>query len=120
MASALNANQALQKQLKKVGEQIDKFMKDNEKHIASITQLRVNPSTHQPFLPMLFPAVLANVLPHCLHATTMHVLIDAASLPDTTTALVAPAKSLSNAEHSIWKNHTEQDTAMQTAQSCRC
>ena len=46
MQSALNANRALQAQLEMVRDQIDKLMQDNEKHIASITQLRVNPSMH--------------------------------------------------------------------------
>ncbi|KAL3133054.1 hypothetical protein ABBQ38_006960 [Trebouxia sp. C0009 RCD-2024] len=43
MQLALDANRALQEQLEMVREQIDKFMQDNEKHTASITQLRVNP-----------------------------------------------------------------------------
>ncbi|KAL3149312.1 hypothetical protein ABBQ32_002120 [Trebouxia sp. C0010 RCD-2024] len=47
MQMALDANRALQEQLEMVREQIDKFMQDNEKHTASITQLRVNPSAGQ-------------------------------------------------------------------------
>ncbi|KAL3133059.1 hypothetical protein ABBQ38_006965 [Trebouxia sp. C0009 RCD-2024] len=43
MQLALDANRALQEQLEMVREQIAKFMQDNEKHTASITQLRVNP-----------------------------------------------------------------------------
>lgn len=40
MKLALKANQKLQEKLKMVGEQIDQLMQDNERHIASITQLR--------------------------------------------------------------------------------
>ena len=40
MKSALQANKDLQKQLELVGGQVAQLMQDNERHIASITQLR--------------------------------------------------------------------------------
>lgn len=46
MQSALNANRDLQKHLKLVGDQIAQLMQDNERHIASIIQLRKSTGTH--------------------------------------------------------------------------
>ena len=45
MQAALDANRALQTQLELVKDQLDKFVLDNEQQVASIQQLRVNPST---------------------------------------------------------------------------
>ncbi|MCJ1240367.1 hypothetical protein MMC14_008369 [Varicellaria rhodocarpa] len=44
MQAALDANRALQTQLELVKDQLDKFVLDNEQQVASIQQLRVNPS----------------------------------------------------------------------------
>lgn len=51
MQSALNANRDLQKHLKLVGDQIAQLMQDNERHIASIIQLRKSTGTH--LLPLI-------------------------------------------------------------------
>ena len=46
MQSALNANRDLQKHLKLVSDQIAQLMQDNERHIASIIQLRKSTGMH--------------------------------------------------------------------------
>lgn len=50
MQSALQANRDLQKHLKMVGEQIAQLMQDNERHIASVIQLRKSTGTHSTLL----------------------------------------------------------------------
>ena len=46
MNSALEANKELQEKLELVGDQIAQLMQDNERHIASITQLRKSTGMH--------------------------------------------------------------------------
>ena len=46
MSSALEANKKLQEKLELVGGQLAQLMEDNEKHIASITQLRKSTGIH--------------------------------------------------------------------------
>ena len=60
MKSALEANQKLHENLKTVGEQIAQLMQDNERHIASITQLRKSTGMH-----LFFWYVLQQVWPMC-------------------------------------------------------